>query len=178
MACKTCLVATSVQKSQDLPRIIYSWLSSILLFGTAVTKKTALLPAKWATTSYHWGYGGVYKWPYKSMGFPGVLSPYLWRLQAHLYMVYRVPSCRNPFSENPYLRPFSNADGLEDELPGFPFKRPGWPIFQQGYVCCYFQERYITVYIPGTQMTVVLNGKGLLLEGSNPKIEDKQVPGK
>ena len=26
-------------------------------------------------------------------------------------------------------------------------------------------------------MTLVLNGKGLLLEGSNPKIEDKQVPG-
>ena len=26
-------------------------------------------------------------------------------------------------------------------------------------------------------MTPVLNGKGLLLEGSNPKIEDKQVPG-
>ena len=26
-------------------------------------------------------------------------------------------------------------------------------------------------------MTLVLNGKGLLLEGSHPKIEDKQVPG-
>ena len=26
-------------------------------------------------------------------------------------------------------------------------------------------------------MTLVLNGKGLLLEGSNPKIEDKQIPG-
>ena len=26
-------------------------------------------------------------------------------------------------------------------------------------------------------MTLVLNGKGFLLEGSNPKIEDKQVPG-
>ena len=26
-------------------------------------------------------------------------------------------------------------------------------------------------------MTLVLNGKGLLLEGSDPKIEDKQVPG-
>ena len=26
-------------------------------------------------------------------------------------------------------------------------------------------------------MTLVLNGKGLLLEGSNPKIEDKEVPG-
>ena len=26
-------------------------------------------------------------------------------------------------------------------------------------------------------MNLVLNGKGLLLEGSNPKIEDKQVPG-
>ena len=36
---------------------------------------------------------------------------------------------------------------------------------------------YIDLYIPGTQMTLVLNGKGLLLEGSNPKIEDKQVPG-
>ena len=49
-----------------------------------------------------------------------VTSPFI-----YIYMVYRVPSCRNPFSENPYLRPFSNADGLEDELPGFPFKRPG-----------------------------------------------------
>ena len=27
----------------------------------------------------------------------------------------------------------------------------------------------IYIYIPGTQMTIVLNGKGLLLEGSNPK---------
>ena len=35
----------------------------------------------------------------------------------------------------------------------------------------------IGMYIPGTQMTLVLNGKGLLLEGSNPKIEDKRVPG-
>ena len=26
-------------------------------------------------------------------------------------------------------------------------------------------------------MTLVLNGKGLLLEGLNTKIEDKQVPG-
>ena len=26
-------------------------------------------------------------------------------------------------------------------------------------------------------MTLVLDGKSLLLEGSNPKIEDKQVPG-
>ena len=31
--------------------------------------------------------------------------------------------------------------------------------------------------LSGTQMTLVLNGKGLLLECSNPKIEDKQVPG-
>ena len=30
---------------------------------------------------------------------------------------------------------------------------------------------------PRTQMTLVLNGKGLLFESSNPKIEDKQVPG-
>ena len=28
-----------------------------------------------------------------------------------------------------------------------------------------------------TQMTLVFNVKGLLLEGSNPKIEDKRVPG-
>ena len=33
------------------------------------------------------------------------------------------------------------------------------------------------VYTPGTQMTLVLLEKGLVLEGSNPKIEDKQVPG-
>ena len=34
-----------------------------------------------------------------------------------------------------------------------------------------------TIYIPGTQMTLVLLEKGLVLEGSTPKIEDKQVPG-
>ena len=33
------------------------------------------------------------------------------------------------------------------------------------------------IYIPGTQMTPVLIGKGFLLEGSSPKIEDKHVPG-
>ena len=33
------------------------------------------------------------------------------------------------------------------------------------------------LYIPGTQMTLVLFGKGLLLQGSTTKIEDKQVPG-
>lgn len=31
--------------------------------------------------------------------------------------------------------------------------------------------------LPGTQMTLFLSGKGLLLEVSTPKIEDKQVPG-
>ncbi len=36
---------------------------------------------------------------------------------------------------------------------------------------------YIYIYIPGTQMTLVLNGKGRILEGCNTKIEDKQVPG-
>ena len=35
----------------------------------------------------------------------------------------------------------------------------------------------IYIYIPGTQMTLVLNGKGRILEGWNTKIEDKQVPG-
>ena len=30
-------------------------------------------------------------------------------------------------------------------------------------------------YIPGTQMTLILIGEALLLEGSSPKIEDKQV---
>ena len=33
------------------------------------------------------------------------------------------------------------------------------------------------VSIPGTQMTLVLVGKDLVLEGLSPKIEDKQVPG-
>ena len=32
----------------------------------------------------------------------------------------------------------------------------------------------LCIYIPGTQMTLVLNGKGLLFEGSNPEIEDQQ----
>ena len=35
----------------------------------------------------------------------------------------------------------------------------------------------IYIYIPGTQMTLVLFEKGLVLEGSTPKIEDKQVAG-
>ena len=37
---------------------------------------------------------------------------------------------------------------------------------------------YIYIYTPGTQLTLVLNGRGLLLEGLNTKIEDKQVPGR
>ena len=36
---------------------------------------------------------------------------------------------------------------------------------------------YIYIYLPRTQMTIVLIGKDLVLEGSTPKIEDKQVPG-
>ncbi len=36
---------------------------------------------------------------------------------------------------------------------------------------------YMNVYIPGIQMGFILSGKGLVLEGSRPKIEDKQVPG-
>ena len=35
----------------------------------------------------------------------------------------------------------------------------------------------IYIHIPGTQMTPVLIGKGLLLEGSTPKTKDKQVRG-
>jgi len=36
----------------------------------------------------------------------------------------------------------------------------------------------IYIYIPGTQMTLVLIGKDLVvLKGSTTKIEDKQVPG-
>jgi len=33
------------------------------------------------------------------------------------------------------------------------------------------------IYAPGTQMTLVLIGKDLVLEDSTTKIEDKQVPG-
>ena len=42
-----------------------------------------------------------------------------------------------------------------------------------------FTYRYIflTLHIPGTQMTLVLIGKDLVLKGSTTKIEDKQVPG-
>ena len=36
---------------------------------------------------------------------------------------------------------------------------------------------FIHHHLPGTQMTLILIGKGLLLEGSSPKIEDKQVRG-
>ena len=41
------------------------------------------------------------------------------------------------------------------------------------------QKKYnvYNVYIPGTQMTLVLIGKDLVLKGSTTKIEDKQVPG-
>ena len=41
----------------------------------------------------------------------------------------------------------------------------------------YIYKQHLYIYIPGTQMTPVLIWKGLLFEGSNPKIEDKQVPG-
>ena len=37
---------------------------------------------------------------------------------------------------------------------------------------------YIYIYTPRTQMTLILIEKGLVLEGSASKIEDKQVPGK
>ena len=33
------------------------------------------------------------------------------------------------------------------------------------------------IYIPGTQLSLVLIGKDLVLEGSRLKIEDKEVPG-
>ncbi len=36
---------------------------------------------------------------------------------------------------------------------------------------------WFMIYIPGTQMSIVLIGKGLLLEGWSPKTGDKQVPG-
>ena len=38
-------------------------------------------------------------------------------------------------------------------------------------------QKTSSLCIPGTQMTLVLLEKGLVLEGSTPKIEDKQVPG-
>ena len=53
------------------------------------------------------------------------------------------------------------------------FKKPP----PKNKVALTFRASDIYIYIPGTQMTLVLTGKGLLLEGSNPKIEDKQVPG-
>jgi len=34
------------------------------------------------------------------------------------------------------------------------------------------------LYIPGTQMTLGVIGKDGVLEGSTPKIKDKQVPGR
>ena len=42
---------------------------------------------------------------------------------------------------------------------------------------CRFGGPMLYIYIPGTQMTLVLLGKGLVLEGSTPKIENKQVLG-
>ena len=53
-----------------------------------------------------------------------------------------------------------------------------WPlatIYQNQQLPLNFKLTHID--LPGTQMSLVLNGKCLLLEGSNPKIEDKQVPG-
>ena len=47
----------------------------------------------------------------------------------------------------------------------------------QGQMMLWESRSIFEWYVPGTQMTLVLVGKGLLLEGSNPKIEDKQVPG-
>ena len=42
----------------------------------------------------------------------------------------------------------------------------------------YFSEHGMIIYIPGTQMSIVLIGKGLFWEGWNPKTWDKQVPGR
>ena len=59
--------------------------------------------------------------------------------------------------------------------------------FFLGMFCCFFGLQQTVshlmfcffrfLYLPGTQMTPLLIGKGLLLEGWNPKIADKQVPG-
>ena len=45
-------------------------------------------------------------------------------------------------------------------------------------ICIYLMlDRWKMIYAPGTQMTLVLIGTDLVLEGSTTKIEDKQVPG-
>ena len=41
----------------------------------------------------------------------------------------------------------------------------------------WIQLSELDMYIPGTQMTLVFIGKGFVLEGRSPKIEDEQVPG-
>ena len=55
------------------------------------------------------------------------------------------------------------------------------PYIQQSWIRIYRRNTmyimYIYIYIPGTQMTLVLIGKDLVLKGSTTKIEDKQVPG-
>ena len=38
-------------------------------------------------------------------------------------------------------------------------------------------DKWKMIYASGTQMTLVLIGKDLVLEGLTTKIEDKQVPG-
>ena len=51
--------------------------------------------------------------------------------------------------------------------------------FWSWYTAIYLYRIKTTTYhyLPGTQMTLVLIGKDLVLEGSTTKIEDKQVPG-
>ena len=51
------------------------------------------------------------------------------------------------------------------------------PIKWIGCGSCWASTLNLCHYVPGTQMTLVLIGKGLLLEGLIFKIEDKQVPG-
>ena len=91
------------------------------------------------------------------------------------------------FWDSPFLRPQTQRvvkkpfQYLEAVFPWFCIswfleakKTPSKQLYS---ISNFSDQLYVSLFIPGTQMTLVLNGKGLLLEGSNPKIEDKQVPG-
>ena len=82
---------------------------------------------------------------------------------------------------NYYVPPLFLREYVWNLFPKHP-KNPDPSLEQDWWSKSQSQNRIVDIipffYIPGTQMTLVLIGKDLVLKGSITKIEDKQVPGR
>ncbi len=88
--------------------------------------------------------------------------------------------CLIPFkafqNTSPHPTARASIDSLDSTSVSWSWRVP-WFLRLTPRLILWVLQRNDFFHVPGTQMTLVLNGKGLLLEGSDPKIEDKQVPG-